>query len=243
MAKTTPSCLNKSSSSPNLSSIPKSSSSSSLASLKEAAQPCITRSHRGPLSDDVNLQDTPGRQRNTLQEKALPFQQRLTKQTSASDSTKFRACFSRRSILSSATAIAPSFFKKAANYSAQSTAVWFGTSELVWPIDEKTLCEIAETCVKTRTAVGMSRDANMFFVHHLFQNVVSFYENLFNEGIDQDHFVLRLIYQHIVAVIDHIKTLDVCTEDALHNFDKMRKAMETELDLIHTELYQSGKSI
>lgn len=110
-------------------------------------------------------------------------------------------------------------------------------------MDEQTMCEVAETCMKTRTAIGLARDTNMFFVNHLFQNVVSFYENLFSQGINTDHFVLRLIYQHVVAVIEHISSLDVCTEDALRNFDKMRKAMEAELDVIHQELYRTGKSI
>lgn len=226
MARTSPSCMSKSASSPNLSSygVHKSLSSTSL-SLMSQTQPSSARAHKWPvcLIEECSTETT-GRQLNSDTSKNMPH-------------------LSRRSVLSSVAAVAPSAVKKALNYSAQSTAVWWGTSELVWPIDERTLCEIAETCVKTRTAIGMSRDTNMFFVHHLFQNVVSFYENLFSEGIDKDHFVLRLIYQHIVAVIEHLNTLDVCTEDALRNFDKMRKAMEAELDIIHAELYRTGKSI
>ena len=151
--------------------------------------------------------------------------------------------FNRRHVLSSAAATVPSAVKKAVDYSAKSTAVWYCTSKFVWPMDEGTMCQVAETCMKTRSAVGFARDTNMFYVNHLFQNVVSFYENLFSQGINTDHFVLRLIYQHVVAVIEHVKVQESCTEDALLNFDKMRKAMEIELDRVYQELYRSPKTI
>lgn len=152
--------------------------------------------------------------------------------------------FNRRHVVSSAAAtVLPNAVKKAVDYSAKSTAVWYCTSEFVWPMDEKSMCQVAETCMRTRSAVGFARDTNMFYVNHLFQNVVSFYENLFSQGINTDHFILRLIYQHVVAVIEHVKVQESCTKDALLNFDKMRKAMEMELDRVYQELYRSQTTI
>lgn len=105
-----------------------------------------------------------------------------------------------------------------------------GVKDVKWPLNDQQMSQVLQ-CYVHGTDMISSSSFDVFLVKYLIHEVLSFYEMLHNDKL-QDKSILRWMYAHYCRVLETVQSSDICSKEGLANLEEFRTAMLAEVQTI-----------